>query len=79
MPSLASGLGEQPRLQSKDIILDRLPPLHKPVWNRATVRDKARRRVTRNGDSVAFNTITDFVEPAGRRIGRGDVFAIHVR
>ena len=79
MPSLASGLGEQPRLQSKDIILDRLPPLHKPVGNRAAVRDKARRRVTRNGDSVAFNTITDFVEPAGRRISRGDVFAIHVR
>ena len=79
MPSLELGLGEQSRLQSKDIILDRLPPLHKPVWNRAAIRDKARWRVTRNGDSFAFNTIADFVEPSSRRIGRGDVFAIHMR
>jgi hypothetical protein len=79
MPSLELGLGEQSRLQSKDVILDRLPPLHKPVWNRAAVWDKARGRVTRNGDSFAFNTIADLVEPSSRRVGRGDVFAIHMR
>ena len=79
MPSLASGLGEQPRLQSKDIILDRLPPLHKPVWNWAAVWDETRSCVTRNGDSFAFETIADFQEPSSRRECGGDVIAINIR